>query len=167
MSRKWMAAVGALIALPTLAAAQRGGGFGGGGATPENSAVFAPSAPTFPTADPIIRRIWTLGMDSSHTERFSQVLFDSLGPRLMGTPDLKRAQDWLVATYQSLGHQRQGRAIRHVARLDPRSVAHRPHRAARAHARRDDGRLQPGHRRQGRGRTNRSSCRTSPTARSS
>ena len=103
MSRKWMAAVGALIALPTLAAAQRGGGFGGGGATPENSAVFAPSAPTFPTADPIIRRIWTLGMDSSHTERFSQVLFDSLGPRLMGTPDLKRAQDWLVATYQSLG----------------------------------------------------------------
>ncbi|HEX8726891.1 MAG TPA: M28 family peptidase [Gemmatimonadaceae bacterium] len=105
MSRRWFAAAAALLTVPSVVLAQRGGrgGFGGGGATPENSAVFAPSAPTFPTNDPIIRRIWALGMDSSHTEQLSQVLFDSLGPRLMGGPELKQAQDWLVQTYQSWG----------------------------------------------------------------
>ncbi|MDE3127308.1 MAG: peptidase M28, partial [Gemmatimonadota bacterium] len=102
MSRRTPAVVAALLVLPTLAAAQRGG-FGAGGATPDNSAAFSPTAPTFPTNDPIIRRIWALGMDSSHTERLSQVLFDSLGPRLMGSPDLRRAEDWLVGTYQSWG----------------------------------------------------------------
>ncbi|MHB1863632.1 MAG: M20/M25/M40 family metallo-hydrolase [Gemmatimonadaceae bacterium] len=102
MSRRWSKAAVALLILPALASAQRGG-FGGGGATPGNSAVFAPSAPTFPTNDPIIKRIWALGMDSSHTEQLGQVLFDSLGPRLMGGPELKHAQDWLVKTYRSWG----------------------------------------------------------------
>jgi carboxypeptidase Q len=61
------------------------------------------AAQTFPTNDPVIKRIWTLGMDSSHTYQLSQVLFDSLGPRLMGAPNLKAAQDWLVKTYTSWG----------------------------------------------------------------
>ena len=65
-------------------------------------AATAP-AQTFPTKDPVIERIWALGMDSSHTYQLSQVLFDSLGPRLMGAPNLKSAQDWLVKTYQSWG----------------------------------------------------------------
>ncbi|HEY5218390.1 MAG TPA: M28 family peptidase [Gemmatimonadaceae bacterium] len=105
MIRRWNAAAAALLVIPTLAFAQRGGrgGFGGGGMTPENSAVFAASAPTFPTDDPIIKRIWAMGMDSSHTEQLGEVLFDSLGPRLMGSPDIKRAQDWLVKTYKSFG----------------------------------------------------------------
>ena len=60
-------------------------------------------AQTFPTSDPVIKRIWTLGMDSSHTYQLSQILFDSLGPRLMGAPNLKAAQDWLVKTYRSWG----------------------------------------------------------------
>ena len=60
-------------------------------------------AQTFPTDDPVIRRIWSLGMDSSHTMELSHVLFDSLGPRLTGTPDLKRANDWLVSVYRSWG----------------------------------------------------------------
>ncbi len=104
MSRKWSAAAAAILMLPALAFAQRGGRGGfGGGATPENSAVFAPSAPTFPTNDPIIQRIWALGMDSSQTPRLAEVLFDSLGPRLMGSPNIKAAQDWLVKTYASFG----------------------------------------------------------------
>ena len=106
MSCRWSAAAAALLTIPALAFAQRGGrggGFGGGGATPENSAAFAASAPTFPTSDPIIKRIWAMGMDSSHTEQLGEVLFDSLGPRLMGSPDIKRAQDWLVKTYASFG----------------------------------------------------------------
>ncbi|MDB4908662.1 MAG: peptidase [Gemmatimonadetes bacterium] len=56
-----------------------------------------------PTPDPIINRIWSMGMDSSHTMELSSILFDSLGPRLQGAPDTKRAQDWLVKTYKSWG----------------------------------------------------------------
>ncbi|MEO6876951.1 MAG: M20/M25/M40 family metallo-hydrolase [Gemmatimonadaceae bacterium] len=61
------------------------------------------SAQTFPTNDQTIERIWSVGMDSSHTYQLSQVLFDSLGPRLMGGPDLRSAQNWLVKTYKSWG----------------------------------------------------------------
>lgn len=52
---------------------------------------------------PIISHIQSIGMDSSRTEQLSHTLFDSLGPRLTGTPDLKRANDWLVSTYKSWG----------------------------------------------------------------
>ena len=53
--------------------------------------------------DAIIRRIRAIAIDSSHTERLAHTLFDSLGPRLTGTPDHKRANDWLVSTYRSWG----------------------------------------------------------------
>ena len=61
------------------------------------------TAQTFPTSDPVIQRIWALGMDSSHTERLAQVLFDSIGPRLTGTPNQKAGNDWLVTTYTKWG----------------------------------------------------------------
>jgi hypothetical protein len=61
------------------------------------------AAQTFPTNDPVIKRIYTLGMDSTHLYTEAHVLFDSLGPRLMGTPNIKRAQDWLTALYNSWG----------------------------------------------------------------
>lgn len=57
----------------------------------------------FPSDDPVLRRIWTEGMDSSQTYRLAQVLLDSLGPRLTGTPEWKAANDWLVRTYASWG----------------------------------------------------------------
>src|SRR5208283_3597577 len=60
-------------------------------------------AQSFVSDDPVIRRIWAIGMDSSETMRLSQALFDSIGPRLTGSPDLKRGNDWLVKTYASLG----------------------------------------------------------------
>jgi hypothetical protein len=63
----------------------------------------AQSPATFPTDDPVLKRIWAIGMDSSHTMELASTLFDSLGPRLMGAPDTKRAQDWLVKTYTSWG----------------------------------------------------------------
>jgi carboxypeptidase Q len=56
-----------------------------------------------PSADSTIRRIWAIGIDSSPLVRLSSQLFDSIGPRLTGTPNLQRANDWLVATYRSLG----------------------------------------------------------------
>ena len=61
------------------------------------------SAQTFATEDPILRRIWTLGMDSSQIYRLGQVLTDSIGPRLTGTPGQKAAHDWAVAQYQRWG----------------------------------------------------------------
>lgn len=88
------------LSLSTRANAQRGGGRGG---QPQEPAFPDPPALSFPTQDPIIKRIWAIGMDSSHVRTFSQVLFDSLGPRLMGTPNTKAAQDWLVTTYTSFG----------------------------------------------------------------
>nr|MBA2626393.1 M20/M25/M40 family metallo-hydrolase [Gemmatimonadales bacterium] len=61
------------------------------------------TAQTFPTDDPVIRRIYALGMDSSQTMRLSQVLFDSIGPRLIGSASIKRGNDWLLKTYASWG----------------------------------------------------------------
>jgi hypothetical protein len=57
------------------------------------------SAQTLPTSDSVLERMWQLGMEESQTYRLAQVLLDSLGPRLTGTPAQKAAQDWLVATY--------------------------------------------------------------------
>ncbi|NUO40211.1 MAG: M20/M25/M40 family metallo-hydrolase [Gemmatimonadaceae bacterium] len=61
------------------------------------------AAQTFPTDDPILRRIWAIGMDSSRTMELSSALLDSIGPRLAGSPGQKRAQDWLIRTYASMG----------------------------------------------------------------
>ncbi len=69
-------------------------------------ALLAPAgaaAQSFPTDNPILRRIWGLGMDSSHVEALTQTLLDSLGPRLTGSPDLKAASDWVISTYGSWG----------------------------------------------------------------
>jgi carboxypeptidase Q len=60
-------------------------------------------AQTLPSTDSTIARIWAIGIDSSPLLRLSAQLFDSIGPRLTGTPSLRRANDWLVATYRSFG----------------------------------------------------------------
>jgi carboxypeptidase Q len=60
-------------------------------------------AQTFVSDDPVVRRIWAIGMDSSQTPRLAGALFDSIGPRLTGTADLKRGNDWLVKTYAAWG----------------------------------------------------------------
>src|SRR5476649_517495 len=60
-------------------------------------------AQSFPTDDPILKRIWAIGMDSSQTMPLASTLMDSLGPRLAGSPDQRHAQDWLLHTYASWG----------------------------------------------------------------
>jgi hypothetical protein len=57
----------------------------------------------FPSSDQVIRKIYAEGMDSSQVYRLSQVLLDSIGPRLTGTPGIKNGNDWLVKTYTSWG----------------------------------------------------------------
>ncbi|HET9011575.1 MAG TPA: M20/M25/M40 family metallo-hydrolase [Gemmatimonadaceae bacterium] len=61
------------------------------------------AAQSFPTDDPVLKRIWAIGMDSSHTTELAGALLDSIGPRLAGSPGQKSAQNWLVKTYTSWG----------------------------------------------------------------
>lgn len=75
------------FAVPVAARAQ---GFGG-------------QASGFIVENPVLRRMWAMGMDSSMLERYANVLFDSIGPRMVGTPNMDAAQDWMVRTYASLG----------------------------------------------------------------
>src|SRR5260370_1065619 len=62
-----------------------------------------PQPSGFTVENPVLRRIWALGMDSSMIQRYSQVLFDSLGPRLVASPQMEAAQDWMVRQYQAIG----------------------------------------------------------------
>lgn len=88
------------------------------------------AAQTFPADDPVLRRIWTLGMDSSHTYPLAQALMDSIGPRLTGTPGIKSGNEWLVANYRAWGIEARNeqygtwtgwrRGITHVDLISPR-----------------------------------------------
>ena len=61
------------------------------------------SAQTFRSADPVIRKMWTIGMEQSKTEALAQVLVDSIGPRLSGSPGFAAAVDWIENQYKSFG----------------------------------------------------------------
>ena len=59
------------------------------------------STQTFPTEDPVIKAIWEQGMEEgSQIERLAQVLLDSIGPRLSGSPGQRSAIDWAVRMYE-------------------------------------------------------------------
>lgn len=65
-------------------------------------AIVAPaSAQTFPTDDPVIQRMWELGIEQSQAYRLAQALLDSIGPRLTGSPEIRAGNDWLVEMYES------------------------------------------------------------------
>ena len=93
-----------------------------------HDAAAQPSARA--ASDAALRRIWTLGMDSSHVERLAQALTDSIGPRLTGTPGQRAANEWAVATYRGWGidarTERYGtwrgwrRGITHIDLIAPR-----------------------------------------------
>ena len=80
--------------------------------------------------DDVLRRIRTLGMDSSQVERLAQTLTDSIGPRLTGTPGQRAANEWAVATYRGWGidarTEQYGtwrgwrRGITHIDLIEPR-----------------------------------------------
>jgi hypothetical protein len=61
------------------------------------------SAQQASTDDATLQRIWRLGMDSSHVQKLAQTLFDSIGPRLTGSPGIRAASDWVINTYKSWG----------------------------------------------------------------
>jgi carboxypeptidase Q len=88
------------------------------------------AAPTFPTNDAVLRRIWSIGMDSSRVEQLAGTLLDSIGPRLNGTAIQRNAQNWLVSMYRSWGIEAKNeqygtwrgwrRGTSHVDLLSPR-----------------------------------------------
>ncbi|MEM1057106.1 MAG: M20/M25/M40 family metallo-hydrolase [Bacteroidota bacterium] len=63
----------------------------------------APAAQHFPTDDPVIRQIWTEGMERSQAEPLMHHLVDVIGPRLAGSPELEQAQSWLMELYEEWG----------------------------------------------------------------
>ncbi|HSW30393.1 MAG TPA: M20/M25/M40 family metallo-hydrolase [Longimicrobiales bacterium] len=62
-------------------------------------------AQTLATEDPVLRQIWDHAMNRSQMERMMQVLLDSIGPRLTGSPEAVRAQEWVVSQLKGWGIQ--------------------------------------------------------------
>jgi carboxypeptidase Q len=60
-------------------------------------------AQTFRSADTVIKKMWRVGMEQSQLETLAQVLIDSIGPRLSGSPGFASAVDWLEGKYKSWG----------------------------------------------------------------
>ena len=61
------------------------------------------AAQTFPTDDPVLKAMWNEGMRNSQAMTLLQVLSDSIGPRLTGTPNSLSGQDWIKAIYSRWG----------------------------------------------------------------
>ncbi len=88
------------------------------------------SAQTWTTGDEVIRRMYDEGINQSQAGKLLQVLSDSIGPRLTGSPGMKRGNDWLVSTYSSWGVQAKNeqygtwkawrRGYTHIDLLSPR-----------------------------------------------
>jgi carboxypeptidase Q len=56
-----------------------------------------------PAGDAIVQQIYDEGMHHSQAASLAQVLMDSIGPRLTGSPANRAANDWLVRTYTAWG----------------------------------------------------------------
>ncbi|MGD8321357.1 MAG: M20/M25/M40 family metallo-hydrolase [Gemmatimonadota bacterium] len=70
------------------------------------AAMAAPGpvgAQTLAENDPVLRQIWDQAMDNSHIETMAQVLLDSIGPRLVASPEGDNAQAWAQALLKSWG----------------------------------------------------------------
>ena len=87
-------------------------------------------AQSFPSNDPVIRAIWAQGTERSQVYDLAQVMMDSIGPRLTGSPAMTGANDWAVAKYAEWGvsaHKEQygtwrgwERGISHIDLVSPR-----------------------------------------------
>lgn len=61
------------------------------------------AAQTLPTGDPVLRRMWTEGMERSRALPLLQVLSDSIGPRFTASAGIVAGQEWLRRTYAQWG----------------------------------------------------------------
>lgn len=58
---------------------------------------------TAQSKDPVIQNIIKEANENSQLEKLGHELMDVIGPRLVGTPQMKQANDWAVAKYKSWG----------------------------------------------------------------
>ena len=94
------------------------------------SLALASAVPAAAQSDPTLQRLWRLGMDSSHVQQLSQTLFDSIGPRLTGSPGIRAASDWVINQYKAWGidarREQYGtwrgwrRGVSHIDLIEPR-----------------------------------------------
>ena len=83
------------------------------------------------SSDPVLEAIWREGMEKSRVAELAQVLLDSLGPRLAGSPGSEAAANWVIDTYRSWGIEARGepygtwrgwrRGTSHVDLMEPRT----------------------------------------------
>ncbi|MYE35632.1 MAG: M20/M25/M40 family metallo-hydrolase [Gemmatimonadales bacterium] len=88
------------------------------------------AAQSFPSDDPVIRAIWEEGVERSQVYELGQVMMDSIGPRLTGSPAMSGANDWALAKYAEWGidayKEQYGtwrgweRGINHIDLVEPR-----------------------------------------------
>lgn len=64
---------------------------------------FQNLGPTFPTDDQIVKNIYKEAMDSSRLPILAHELMDVIGPRLVGSPSMLKANNWALANYKSWG----------------------------------------------------------------
>ncbi|HNQ28459.1 MAG TPA: peptidase M28, partial [Aquaticitalea sp.] len=89
--------------------------------------VFALNAQT---KNPIVDNIVKEATENSQLEPLAHELLDVIGPRLVGTPQMKRAHDWAVAKYKSWGIEAKNeqwgewkgweRGVTHIDMVSPR-----------------------------------------------
>lgn len=85
---------------------------------------------TAQSSKPVIDAIMKEEMSNSQLEKLAHELFDQIGPRLVGTPQMKKANDWAVEKYKSWGidarNEKWGewrgweRGISHIDMVSPR-----------------------------------------------
>jgi hypothetical protein len=55
------------------------------------------------TPDPVVEAIVKEANENSQLEKLAHELFDEIGPRLVGTPQMQQAHDWAVRKYTNWG----------------------------------------------------------------
>ncbi len=81
-------------------------------------------------SDPVIEKILKESKENSQLEKLAHELFDKIGPRLVGTPQMQQANDWAVAKYNNWGisarNEQWGewkgweRGVTHIDMISPR-----------------------------------------------
>ena len=83
-------------------------------------------------SDEIVSQIFAEANENSQLENLAHELMDVVGPRLVGTPQMKAANDWAIATYKKWGIEAKNeqwgtwkgweRGITHIDLVSPRVV---------------------------------------------
>lgn len=91
---------------------------------------FLPFAILAQTSNPVVENIIKEANENSQLEAIAHELMDVVGPRLVGTPQMKHANDWAVAKYKGWGIEARNeqwgewrgweRGITHVDMIYPR-----------------------------------------------